>query len=197
VTENVEFYSALRTERALRTCDVAVVLLDGSVGLEAQDARIIQQAADFNKGLVIAVNKWDLVEKETNTARDVERGIHERLGTLAYVPVVFISALTGQRATKVLDAALRVAEERRRQISTSELNEVMNKAMQAHHPPSWNGRLVKIKYVTQVKAAPPVFAFFCNLPRGVREDYRRYLENQLREAFGFEGVPITLTFKQK
>lgn len=197
ITENVEFYSTLRTERALRSCDVAVVLLEGPAGLEAQDARIIQQAADLNKGLVIAVNKWDLVEKETNTARDVTRAIHERLGTLDYVPVLFISALTGQRATKVLDVALRVADERRKRIPTAELNEVLQRALQAHHPPSWNGRLVRIKYATQVKAAPPVFALFCNHPRGVREDYRRYLENRFREAFGFEGVPLTLTFRQK
>jgi GTPase len=197
VRENVEFYSTLRTERALRTCDVAVVLLDGTFGLESQDARIIRQAEELNKGLVIAVNKWDLVEKETNTARDVERAIHERLGTLAYVPVVFISALTGQRATKVLDVALQVAEERRREIPTAKLNEVVERAVREHQPPSMNGRLVKIKYATQVKAGPPVFAFFCNLPKGVKESYRRYLENRLREAFGFEGVPLTLVFKQK
>jgi GTPase len=197
VTENVEFYSALRTERALRICDVAVVLLDGPAGLESQDARILRQAEDLRKGLVIAVNKWDLVEKETNTARDIQNAIHERLGTLDYVPVVFISALTGQRVSRVLDVALQVADERQRRISTSELNDVVQQALQAHRPPSWNGRLIKIKFATQVRSGPPVFAFFANHPQGVKESYRRYLENQLREAFGFEGVPITLSFKQK
>ena len=197
VRENIEFYSTLRTERALRTCDVAVVLIDGSVGLESQDARIIQQAETMNKGLVIAVNKWDLVDKETNTARDMERAIHERLGMLSYVPVVFISALTGQRVTRVLDVALRVAAERARKISTADLNEVISNAVNAVHPPSWNGRQIKIKYSTQVRASPPVFAVFCNHPQGVKESYRRYLENRLRDAFGFEGVPISLSFKQK
>jgi GTPase len=116
---------------------------------------------------------------------------------LDYVPVLFISALTGQRVTRVLDEALKVADERDRRIPTAALNDVVSKAVAAHHPPSWNGRLIKIKYATQVRASPPVFAFFCNLPLGVKESYRRYLENQLRKAFGFEGVPLTLTFKQK
>ncbi|MDX1532038.1 MAG: ribosome biogenesis GTPase Der [Rhodothermales bacterium] len=197
VRENVEFYSTLRTERALRECDVAVVLLDAALGLEAQDARILRQAEELKKGLVLAVNKWDLVEKETNTARDFERAIHKRLGMLDYVPVVFISALTGQRVQKVLERALQVAEERRRRIPTSALNDVVTQAVNAHHPPSWNGRLIKIKYATQVRANPPVFAFFCNHPRGIKDPYRRYLENRLRAAFGFEGVPLTLSFKQK
>ncbi|MEM1043397.1 MAG: ribosome biogenesis GTPase Der [Bacteroidota bacterium] len=197
VHENVEFYSALRTERAVQSCDVAVVLLDASLGLEAQDARIVRQADEMKKGIVIAVNKWDLVDKETNTARDVERGIHERLGTLDFVPVVFISALTGQRKEKVLDVALRVAAERAKQVPTARLNEVVEKAVQRHHPPSANGRQVRIKYATQVRTEPPVVAFFSNYPQGVKEAYRRYLENKLREAFGFEGVPLTLSFKQK
>lgn len=197
VAENIEFYSALRTERALRECDVAVVLLDASLGLETQDARIIQMADELRRGIVIAANKWDLVDKETNTARDFERSIHERLGTLNYVPVVFASALTGQRASKVLDVALRVADERRKRIPTSELNEVVQRAIQRNQPPAWGGRQVKIKYATQVRAAPPVFAFFCNHPQGVKESYRRYLENRIREAFGFEGVPLTLSLKEK
>jgi GTPase len=197
VRENVEFYSTLRTERALRTCDVAVVLIDATLGVESQDARILQQAEELRKGLVIAVNKWDLAEKETNTSRDFVRALHDKMGMLDYVPVLFISALTGQRVTRVLDEALKVADERDRRIPTAALNDVVSKAVAAHHPPSWNGRLIKIKYATQVRASPPVFAFFCNLPLGVKESYRRYLENQLRKAFGFEGVPLTLTFKQK
>ncbi len=197
VTENVEFYSTLRTERALRDCDVAVVLLDGSLGLESQDARIVRQAEEMKKGVVLAVNKWDLVAKETNTARDVERAIHERLGTLDYVPFVFVSALTGQRAEKVLDVALTVADERKRRIPTAELNATVEAAVRAHHPPSHGGRQVNIKYATQVRNDPPVFAFFCNHPTGVKEPYRRYLENRLRDRFGFAGVPLTLSFKQK
>ncbi|MCH7640081.1 MAG: ribosome biogenesis GTPase Der [Bacteroidetes bacterium] len=197
VRENVEFYSMLRTERAIQHCDVAVVLIDATTGLEAQDARILHEAEQMKKGLVIAVNKWDLVEKETNTARDLTTSIHERLGLLDYVPVVFISALTGQRATKVLDVALDVHNERMKRIPTSKLNEVMQAAIKAQYPPSYRGQYVKINYVTQVRDRPPVFAFFSNYPKGIKESYRRYLENRLRDAFGFEGVPLTLSFKQK
>lgn len=197
VQENVEFYSTLRTERALQTCDVAVVLLDATLGLEAQDARILRQAEQRKKGLVIAVNKWDLVEKQTNTARDFERALRERLGTLTFVPVLFVSALTGQRARRVLETALAVAAERAKRVPTSALNDVVGRAVAAHQPPSFGGRHVKIKYAAQVRARPPVFAFFCNHPKAIREPYRRYLENRLREAFGFEGVPLTLSFKKK
>lgn len=197
VHENVEFYSTLRTERAVQSCDVAVVLLDASLGLEAQDARIIRKAEEMKKGIVIAVNKWDLVERETNTARDFERAVHAKLGTMSYIPVLFISALTGQRIQRVLEKALEVAAERSKKITTSRLNEVVEKAVRAHHPPSASGRQVTIKYATQVRVEPPVIAFYSNFPRGVKEPYRRYLENQIRAAFGFEGVPLTLSFKQK
>lgn len=197
VTENVEFYSALRTQRAIEECNVAVLLLDAQEGLGAQDINVLKQAEEWKKGLVIAVNKWDLVEKETNTARDYERRIRERLPMLDYVPVVFISAVTKQRVFKVLDLAMEVDRERRRRIPTSRLNEVMQAAIARHHPPTYRNQYVQIKYVTQVREAPPVFAFFCNYPQGVKESYRRYLENQIREAFGFTGVPITLVFKAK
>lgn len=197
VTENIEFYALLRTERAIQRCDVAVVLLDATQGLEVQDARVLGQAADLKKGLVIAFNKWDAVEKETNTARDLTAGIRQRLGLLDYVPVEFVSALTGQRATRVLDTALRVFDERAKRIPTAKLNEVTQAAVQAQHPPTYRGNYVQIKYATQVRERPPVFAFFCNHPEGVKESYGRYLENRLREAFGFEGVPLTLSFKKK
>jgi len=197
VTENVEFYSTLRTERAIRDCDVAVLLLDATLGLEVQDIRVLKEAEEFRKGLVIAVNKWDLLKKETNTARDYQRAIHERLQTLDYVPVIFISALTRQRVYKLIDTALEVARQRARRIATSELNEVMLEAVARHHPPTYRGNYVHIKYVTQARANPPVFAFFCNHPKGVQESYRRYLENRLRAAFGFEGVPLVLVFRAK
>ena len=198
ITENVEFYSTLRTERALQACDVAVVLIDGERGLESQDARVLREADALKKGLVIVVNKWDLVQdKETNTARDIEREMRERLGLLDFVPVVFASALTGQRAEKVLDVALAVFDERGKRVPTAKLNEVVEAAVRRTPPPAYRGGLVKIKYASQVRAEPPVFAFFCNQPEGVKESYRRYLENRLREAFGFEGVPLTLSFKRK
>ncbi len=197
VKENVEFYSVLRTERAIQESDVAVLMLDATQGLEAQDIHVLKEAEVMKKGLVIAVNKWDLLEKETNTARDYERALHERLKTLEFVPVLFISALSRQRISRVLDTALEVAEARRRRISTSRLNDVVLEAVARHNPPTYRNQYLKIKYVTQVRHSPPVFAFFCNYPQGVKEPYRRYLENQIREAFGFKGVPLTLVFKAK
>ncbi|MGB3542022.1 ribosome biogenesis GTPase Der [Rubrivirga sp.] len=198
IKENVEFYSTLRTERALQSCDVAVVLIDGERGLESQDARVLREAESLKKGMVIVINKWDLVEdKETNTARDLEASIKERLGLLDFVPVVFASALTGQRAEKVLDIALEVFAERQKRIPTAQLNDALEAATRRTPPPSHRGNYVKIKYASQVRAEPPVFAFFCNAPEGIKESYRRYLENRLRAAFGFVGVPLTLTFKRK
>ncbi len=196
VTENIEFYSQLRTDRAIQECEVAVLLLDGTQGLEAQDIRVLKQAEQLNKGILIAVNKWDLVDKETNTARNMENAIHERLRTLTYVPIVFVSALTGQRVHKLLDRALVVVDERNRRVSTSELNEVILAAAKSHPPPMERGMAVTIKYATQVRAAPPVFAVFSNRPKAITENYRRYLENKVRSTFGFEGVPIVFSFRK-
>ena len=198
ITENVEFYSTLRTERALQSCDVAVVLVDAERGLETQDAKTLREAEMMKKGIVIAINKWDLIQdKQTNTARDIERSIRERLGLLDFVPIVFASALTGQRADKVLDTALAVYDERRRRVPTAKLNEVIEAAVQAQHPPSYRGGYVLIKYASQVRTEPPVFAMFCNHPEGIRESYQRYIENQIRAAFGFSGVPLTISFRKK
>lgn len=197
IAENVEFYSTLRTQRAIEECDVAVLLLDAVEGLQVQDIRVLKQAEELRKGLIIAVNKWDLVEKETNTARDYQRYIYERLPMLDYVPVLFISSVSRQRVYNVLKTAVEVDQERRRRIPTSKVNEVMLGAIERHHPPTYRNQFVKIKYASQVSTNPPVFAFFCNYPKGVKESYRRYLENKLREAFGFVGVPLTLVFKAK
>ena len=197
VAGNVEFYATLRTHRALETCDVAVLLIDAADGLQMQDIRILKQAEELKKGLVIAVNKWDLVEKETNTVRDWQRGIRKRLPMLDYVPILFISALTRQRAHTVLGSAIGIHERLRLRIPTHEVNEVMQKAIGRHHPPTWRNQFVRIKYASQVASNPPVFAFFCNYPQGVHESYRRYLENELRKAFDFSGVPLTLVFRAK
>ena len=198
VTENVEFYSTLRTERALQSCDVAVLLVDAERGLESQDAKTLRDAEQMKKGIVIVINKWDLVpDKESNTPRDIERSIKERLGLLDFAPVVFASALTGQRADKVLETALAVYDEREKRVPTSELNEVVQAAVGAQHPPTYRGHYVLIKYASQVRTAPPVFAMFCNHPEGIRESYQRYLENRLRDAFGFVGVPLTISFRKK
>ncbi len=197
IRENVEFYAHLRTERAIQSCDVAVLLLDATQGLEAQDIRVLREAEQMKKGLVVAINKWDLIEKDTHTARQFEKLVHERLKTLDYVPVITISAVTKQRIFKLLDTVLAVAQERKRRIPTSELNEVIRTAIARHHPPTYRNQYVKIKYATQVRVDPPVFSFFCNYPQGIREPYRRYLENRLRAAFGFTGVPLTIVFKRK
>ena len=197
ITENVEFYANLRTERAIKNCDVAVLLIDATQGLESQDIRVLKQAESLNKGLVLGINKWDLIEKDSNTVRDEEKKIHERLKTLDYVPIVTISALEKQRIYKLLDKSLDVFKMRSKRISTSKLNETMLQAIGRTPPPMYRNRPVKINFVTQVREEPPVIAFFCNHPQGVKENYRRFLENQLRAAFSFEGVPLTLTFKNK
>jgi GTP-binding protein len=197
VKENVEFYSTLRSERAIREGDVCVLLLDATVGLENQDTRVLKQAEEKQKGMVIAVNKWDLVPKDSKTAKRYEEYFRQMLETLDHVPIVFVSALTRQRVYRLLDVALKVAKERQKRIDTSTLNEVVQQAVEAHHPPTWRGNYVEIKYATQVETAPPVFVFFCNHPQGVKTSYKRYLENKLREAFGFEGVPLVLKFKPK
>jgi GTP-binding protein len=197
VHENVEFYATLRTQRALEQCDVAVLLIDATEGLLAQDIVVLKEAESLRKGLVVIVNKWDLVEKETNTARDMERQIKERLQTLAYVPVVFVSAKTTQRVHRVLETAVRVGKDRTMRIPTSRLNEFLQEAMEAHQPPAYRGLPVKIKFVTQVRDTPPVIAFFANHPDGVQESYKRFLENRLRTIYPFTGVPLTLVFKQK
>ncbi len=197
VTENIEFYSQLRTEKAIREADVSVLMLDATKGLESQDIKVLKQGEQLSKGLIIAVNKWDLFKKETNSARDFEAGIKERLKTLDYVPVVFISALTTQRIDKLMKLALEVADRRSKTIPTHELNELLKIILSRHRPPMHRNRAVKINYVTQVRASPPVFAFFCNYPTGIAESYRRYIENQIRKKFDFTGVPITISFRKK
>ncbi len=197
IKENIEFYSYLRTERAIESCTTAVLLLDARDGLEAQDIRVLTQAEGLKIGLVVAINKWDLIEKETNTALEYENLIRERLQTLDYIPIITISAVTKQRLYKLVDKALEVEAERHKRVSTSELNEWIGPVIARHNPPLYRNQRVKIKYVTQVRAAPPVFQFFTNHPKGIREPYRRYIENQLRKKYGFEGVPLKLVFKQK
>lgn len=197
VEENVEFYATLRTQRAIETADVCVLVLDGQEGLQAQDITVLKEAEAQKKGLVIVVNKWDLVEKETNTARDYTRRIHDRLQTLAYVPVIFVSALTKQRIGKVLELAVQVGDERGRRVSTSKLNDWLEAVTAQHAAPPWRGATVRLKFATQVRENPPVVALFANHPKGVHESYQRYLENRFREAFGFAGVPLTFVYRQK
>jgi GTPase len=198
VQESIEFFSNIRTLKAIGECDVAVVLLDSNSGLEKQDQKIIDEVVRWRKGLIIAVNKWDLIEKETNSARDFEIGIREKMGSIDYAPVMFISALTKQRIYKLIDLCKKIGEERKRKIPTSELNDIILPEIEKNSPPATHtGREVKIKYITQVGDYYPIFIFFSNYPKEVADHYKRWLEKLIRKKFGFEGVPITLSFKQK
>lgn len=197
VIDDVEYYSAVRTIRSIRESDIAIILIDAQEQVQDQDKSIIDQAIKYKKGMVLCVNKWDLIEKDTHTARKFELDIHDELPFISYMPVIFISALTKQRIYKVLDIAKSVYEERNKQIKTSELNEFMEQTTVVHPPPSAEGKYIRIKYCTQIKTKPPVFAFFCNYPKLVKPNYRQFLENRLRERFGFFGVPLTLTFRRK
>jgi GTP-binding protein len=197
VKENIEFYSTIRTMRSLMECDVAILLIDAVQGFEAQDIRVLTEAERFNKGIVIVLNKWDLVEKETNTFRDYVRSIHDKIKMMTYVPVVSMSALNKKRIYDVLDVVDRVLENRKRKISTSQLNAFIEKMKQERPMPLVRGQQLKLNYATQVKSAPPVFAFFMNKPKELPVNYRRFIENRLREEYDFEGVPITMVFKEK
>ncbi len=198
IDESIEFFSTIRTLKAVGECDVAVIMLDAQLGLEKQDQKIIDEAVRRRKGIIIAVNKWDLIEKETNTAKQFEDAIREKLGTLDYLPVIFVSALTKQRIYKLIDLAINIETERKKKIPTSELNEIMLAEIDKNPPPSTpTGKEVKIKYITQVGDHYPIFLFFTNFPKQIPEHYKRFLERLIRKHFGFNGVPFTLSFKNK
>ncbi len=197
-TEGVEFYANVRSERAIKAGDVCVLVLDATEELHKQDLSVLNEVNTHKKGMVIAVNKWDLVPKDGGTMKQYTKYLKQYLGRLDHAPIVYVSAVTKQRVYELLDKALAVAEEREKRVQTSALNDAVQAAMQEKRPPTTSsGAFVNINYVTQVREAPPVFAFFANHPEGIRTDYKRYLEGKLREAFGFEGVPLTLVFKEK
>ena len=198
VYENLEFYSVMRAIKAIEKSDVVILMIDAVDGVESQDLAIFRIAQKRNKGMVIAINKWDLIEnKETNTARDYEQKVREKFAPFNDLPVIFMSVLEKQRIMKVVDATMQVYENRTRRIPTSQLNEVMQKAMERYGPPSYRGREISIKYVTQLPIAYPAFAFYCNHPQHIKESYRNYLENKIRENFDFTGVPISIFFRKK
>lgn len=197
VEEDLEFYSVMRAIRAVEEADVCLLVLDAEHGIEAQDINILRLAQKRHKGVVILVNKWDLVEKETNTARDYELGIKARIAPFDDVPVVFISALEKQRIFQAIEAAMAVYENRVRRIKTSELNDTMLQIIENTPPPSVKGRYPKFKYVTQLPTPFPAFAFFVNNPNWVRDSYIQFLENQLRKHFNFTGVPMEVYMRSK
>ncbi len=196
VQENIEFYSTVRTLRAIGDCDVAVLMLDARNGLQHQDQKILQEAVRRRKGVIIAVNKWDLIEKETNTARDKETEIREKLGAHDYFPIIFISALTKQRIIKILGMAGDINKERKKVISKSDLNEKFLPEIQKTPPPSTpSGKEVRLKYITQVGEYYPIFLVFANDSKHIPDSYRRFIEKQIRKHFGFSGVPMTVSFR--
>ncbi|HAK11003.1 MAG TPA: ribosome biogenesis GTPase Der [Chitinophagaceae bacterium] len=195
--DDLEFYSVIRAIKAMDEADVCLLVLDAAKGITAQDVSIFSLAARKGKGVVILVNKWDVMEKSTNTARDYEKVLKQRIAPFTDVPVIFISAKEKTRIFKAIEIGLDVFENKRRKISTSQLNEVMLKAVEAYHAPVVRGHSVKIKYVTQLPTQVPSFAFFTNYPDDIKTPYRNYLENQLRTHFKFQGVPIRIYFRKK
>ncbi|KER09225.1 MAG: GTP-binding protein Der [[Candidatus Thermochlorobacteriaceae] bacterium GBChlB] len=197
VEENAEFFSNVRTEKAIERADVALILLDAEQGLEKQDLKIINMATERKCGAVIAVNKWDMVEKDANTADAYTKALNAKLKNLSYIPVVFISALTKQRVFKAVDMAKDVWESRRRRIDTSELNRVLLPEIQRTPPWSKSGKEIKVKYITQLATEPPLFGFFASNAKLVEEPYKKFVEKLIREKFGFHGTPIELQFRLK
>ena len=197
VKEDLEFYSVMRAVRSIEYSDVIVLVVDATRGFEGQDQNIFWLAEKNKKGVVILINKWDLIEKETNTMRDFEAMVRKQIEPFTDVPIVFISALTKQRLFKAIETAVEVFENRKNKIPTSKLNDAMLNIVKSYPPPATKGKFVKIKYCMQLPTPTPQFAFFCNLPQYVRDPYKRFIENKLREMYSFTGIPITIYFRQK
>ena len=197
VHEDIEFYSVMRAIRTIEDCDVCLFMIDGTEPVQNQDMSIFSVIEKNKKGIVLLVNKWDLIEKDTSSTKKYEESIKERLAPFTDLPIVFISALNKQRIHKALETAMQVYQNRMQKIPTSQLNEVMLEAIKKNPPPSYKGKYIKIKYVTQLPSHSPSFAFFCNLPQYIKDPYKRYIENQLRQSFNLNGVPIRVFFRKK
>lgn len=197
VHEDLEFYSVIRAIKALDEADVCLLLLDAEKGITAQDLTIFSLAAKKGKGIVVLVNKWDLVQKETNTAKEYEKVLKQRMAPFNDVPILFISAKEKTRILKAIEVALDVNENRRRKVPTAQLNDILLKAIESYHPPVVRGHSIKIKYITQLPTVVPSFAFFSNFPDDIKTPYKNYLENKLRENFKFTGVPVRIFFRKK
>ena len=197
VKENIEFYSVMRTIKALEEADVVILMIDAVEGLESQDVNIFHLAEKNKKGIVILVNKWDLIEKNNQTVKQFEEQIRQKLQPFTDIPIIFTSVVNKQRIFQAIETALEVFKNRSKKIPTSKLNDVMLPIIENYPPPSQKGKYIKIKYITQINASSPMFAFFCNLPQYIKEPYKRFVENKLREHFDFKGVPIQIYFRQK
>lgn len=197
VKDDIEFYSVLRSLKALEECDVCIVVIDAERGLEAQDVNIISLAQRQGKGMVIMVNKWDLIEKDSKTSEKFKKEILESLAPIDYLPIIFASVINKQRIFQVMEKAVQVFENKTKKIPTSRINDALLPEIARYPPPAIKGKHIQIKYITQVAARFPSFAFFCNLPQYIQESYQRFLENKIRENFDFEGVPVRLIFRKK
>jgi GTP-binding protein len=197
IDENIEFYSTLRTIKSIERCNVSLLLVDAKQGMDKQDLHIVEKIAERKRGFIICVNKWDLIEKDDKTAKAFEKTLKELLRLYDYAPIIFISALTKQRIYKVIDMAKEVFAEQQKRITTSKLNDTLIDIIKSNPPSSATGKEIKIKHVIQVKTNPPVFSFFASEPKFIQLNYIRFLENQIRDNFGFKGVPLTLNFKKK
>ena len=197
VSEDLEFYSVMRSIRSIEYSDVCLLLIDATLGFESQDQSIFHLADKNRKGIVILVNKWDLVDKDTHTTKAYEATIREKIAPFTDVPILFISALTKQRLLKALEIAIKVSEDRKARISTSKLNDIMLPFIEKNPPPATKGKYIRIKFCAQLPTKTPTFAFFANLPQYIKEPYKRYIENKLRESFNFSGVPLQIFFRKK
>ncbi len=197
VKEDIEFYSVMRSLRTLEESDVVIVMVDATRGLEAQDINLIGLAIKNNKGVMIMVNKWDLIEKDHKTMGKIKDDMIDRLGENKWIPIIFTSVTEKQRIFQAIELAVKVYENKTKRIPTSKLNDVLLQEIEKYPPPAWKGKYIKIKYVTQLPTKNPVFAFFCNLPQYIKDPYTRYLENRIRENFDFEGVPVKIVYKNK
>ena len=197
VSEDIEFYSVMRSIRSIEASDICILMLDASEGLESQDLNLFSLIQRNHKGVVVVVNKWDLIEKETNTSKEFEEKIRRKIAPFNDVPIIFTSVINKQRIFKVLETAKQVFENRTRRITTSRLNEdLLPIVKEQNPPPAYKGKLVKVKYITQLKTPYPQFVFYCNLPQYVKEPYKRFVENRMRELYDFNGVPVIIYFRE-
>lgn len=197
IKDNIELYSTLRTEKAIERADIAVILVDAEQGIEHQDMRIINLAVEKKRGVILAVNKWDLIEKDAKTAKQFEKDLRENLKNMGFIPIIFISALTKQRIYKTIDLCHEIWQTRRMEINTSKLNALLLDDIRRTPPSSKSGQEIKIKYITQLSTEPPLFGFFCNNPHLIQDHYKRFLERKIREHFGFQGTPVEMKFRKK
>lgn len=198
INESIEFFSSIRSLKAIAESDISIIMIDAVQGLEKQDQKIIDEAITRRKGIILAVNKWDLLEKDTNTAKNYENALREKIGSIDYIPIIFISALTKQRIFKLIELSIEIEKERKKKISTNDLNEILLPEIEKTPPPTTpTGREVKIKFINQVGSHYPVFLFFTSYPKYISDNYKRFLEKLIRRKFGFVGVPFTMSFKQK